>query len=581
VSHRGRQVTYAALDARAERLARALRALGVEPESLVGVCAQPSVGLVAAILGVLKSGGAYVPLSADDPPARLSALVADAAPAVVVGDRGALDRVGRLKGTTVLALDEPSTWPEGVPPAGDVPPDAAAYVIYTSGTTGTPKGVVVAHANVARLFAAARRHLAPAPADVWLLSHSIAFDFSVWELWGALAHGGRLVIADRDVVRSPSALWKLVCAERISVLSQTPSAFAELARHPLDDGAGPLTHVVLGGERCEPPLLRHWAAAHGLQRPAVLNLYGITEATVHATAHRLEPEDLGRRGRSPIGSPLADVDAVVEDQWGLPVLPGGRGELLVGGAGVARGYLGSAAPTAERFVPAAGGARRYRSGDVVRVLPDGTLDYVGRTDDQIDLRGHRIEPAEVEAALSTHPGVAAVAVARRELEAGRPALVAYVAGAPLDAAALRRRATERLPAHMVPMRFVVLDRLPLTRNGKLDRAALPDPLPARNADPPRTPTERTLAGLWCELTGADSVDLGTGLLQLGADSLLLARLHARLPDAFGVQVPLREVFDAAGLSALAETIDAERAELERLLAEVERMSDEEVRRLRR
>lgn len=595
VTQDGAAVTYVALDARTERLAAALAALGVGPETPVGVYGEPSAALVAGMLGVLKAGGAYVPLDPGDPPERLRRIAAEAGLRVVLVETRLRDRLGAVEGIALVPLDEPGGTAARRRPA--VPPDAAAYVIHTSGSTGAPKGVVATHASAAALLAAADADVGAQPGDVWVLAHSFAFDFSVWELWGALTTGGRIVLPDRELRRSPAAMWELVRAQGVTILGQTPSAFGELADAAVASGAdtpGALRAVVLGGERLEPAALTCWASAFGLSRPAILNMYGITETTVHATCHRVTRADVERRGRSPIGRPLAHIDAVATDPWAGVAPPGGRSELLLGGAGVARGYVGRPGQTAARFVPdpraARPGARRYRSGDLVRRDGTGGLDYLGRADAQLDLRGHRIEPAEVEATLCEHRDVRAAAVALRTLASGRAGLVAYVVPATPDAPraagfdALRRHAAERLPAHMVPSRFVSLDRLPLTSTGKLDRAALPAAAPAAATapSPPRTPTERALAELWAELTdGAAPLDMAAGFLEQGADSLLLARLHGRLPATVAADVPLRAVFEAPDPRALAALIDADPdGDLERLVEEVERMSDEEVLRLR-
>jgi amino acid adenylation domain-containing protein/non-ribosomal peptide synthase protein (TIGR01720 family) len=550
------QMTYAGLDARAGVIARALRTLGVGPEDRVGVCVERDADLVAAVIGVLKAGGAYVGLDPGHPPARLAGLVADARPRALVAHgatRGLLPR-----GMPVVLLDGLDASPAGAQPATRVLPANAAYVSYTSGSTGRPKGVVVTHANVLRLFGAAG--LTFGPADVWSMAHSIAFDFSVWELWGALLHGGRVVVVPADVTRSPGDLHDLVSRERVSVLNQTPSAFAELlaADAERDPRALALRLVVFGGEALDAGLLRPWMARHPA-RPRLVNMYGITETTVHVTAHDASPADADGVG-SCIGVPLSDLGVRVLDREGEPAPPGVPGELHVAGAGLARGYLGRPALTAERFVPdpfaAAPGARMYRSGDRGAVDRGGRLRYLGRVDDQVQIRGHRVEPAEVEAGVRRHPAVRDVAVVARARD-GQTRLIAYVAhgGAPAPAAAdLRRVAAEVLPAHMLPAEWVTVERLPLTANGKVDRTALPPADGERSSEAPyaapRTDAERVLASIWAQVLDRGTVGIHDNFFDLGGDSILAMRVVSRAREA-GLSISARHIFEHQTVAELA------------------------------
>ncbi|MEU4770246.1 amino acid adenylation domain-containing protein, partial [Actinosynnema sp. NPDC023794] len=473
------RVTYAELDVRADRVARALVARGVGPERLVAVVLPRSAGLVVALLAVLKAGGAYVPVDPDYPAERIELLVREADPALVV---------------TAEVLRELESGEPADQSTSDVRPSHPCYVIYTSGSTGRPKGVVVSHENVVRLLDATRPLFGFGPDDVWTLFHSYAFDFSVWELWGALAHGGRLVVVPRPVTRSPEEFLDLLATERVTVLNQTPTAFAQLTPR---DGLS-LRWVIFGGEALDAASTAGW---HGLT--GLVNMYGITETTVHVTHHVLEPSETG----GPIGAALPNLRAYVLDDDLNPVPPGVAGELHVSGGQLARGYLGQPALTAERFVAdpfGPPGSRMYRSGDLVR-RTDGGLRYLGRADDQVKVRGFRIEPGEVAAALGTRADVATAAVIVHD---GR--LVAYVVPAPgatVRAEALREHLAGVLPEHMVPAVFVVLDELPLTDNGKLDRAALPAPRAEVRpvAVAPRSRVEGVLAGLFGELLGVGSV----------------------------------------------------------------------------
>jgi nonribosomal peptide synthetase protein BlmVII len=588
VSSGAERVTYRELDARAGALAGALRAAGAGRETLVAVRLPPSPDLVVALLGVWLAGAAYVPLDEADPPARLHAIAARAGAVALVTGAGE----PAIPGLPTVAID-------GAPGRAAAPPAAwhgeqLAYVIPTSGSAGAPKDVMVSHESLGRLLAAAAGTLAPAPGDVWTLAHSSAFDFSVWEIWGALASGARLAVVPPDVRRSPRELWRLVRAEGVTILCQTPTAFAPLAAVALAQGSVAATRlrlVVLGGERAEPAGLRDWLAATGDGPPRLVNMYGITETCVHVTHRTLGPADAAGGPSSPIGRPLPGATLRAVDAHGASVDVGGRGELVVGGGGVARGYRHQPRLTADRFRPdgRVAGARAYHSGDVAEVLERGEFAYVGRRDEQIKLRGFRIEPAEVEAALAGLPHVRAAAVAVREL-GSRAVLTAYVV--PSSAAIpgeeeLRRALADRLPRHMVPGAFVTVDELPLNRNGKLDRDALPAPAPrSRRApahDAPRSTTERLLAGLLGELLGIEGIGVHDDFFELGADSLVITQLHARVVERLGVDLPMRRVYGALDVASLAVAIDTLRAEIEQdglraLLDEVEALSEEDVRR---
>ncbi|MDX6742791.1 non-ribosomal peptide synthetase [Actinocorallia sp. A-T 12471] len=533
VTYEGVEVTYGELNRRANRLAALLIERGAGPERFVAVKLPRSAELVAAILGVLKSGAAYVPIDPDYPAERIAYTVADSAPVLTVDP-------------SVLA--EAVAYPDA-DPGVPVDPRHPAYVIYTSGSTGLPKGVVVPHANVLRLMSATERWFSFGPDDVWTLFHSTAFDFSVWELWGALLYGGRLVVVPYAVSRSPEDFLELLDRERVTVLNQTPSAFYQLMA--CDDGRPlPLRYVVFGGEALELKRLTDWYA-HG--RDALLvNMYGITETTVHVSYAALDPLTCATAPGSVIGVGIPDLRAYVLDDRLRPVPPGVVGELYIAGAGLARGYLNRPALSAERFVAdpyGPPGSRMYRSGDLARHLPDGNLDYLGRADHQVKIRGFRIELGEIEAALAALPEVADAAVVARDNR-----LVAYAVarGAALDVAYLRAALGEALPAHMVPALFQVLDRLPLTANGKLDRAALPEPsAPERvSGRAPSGKAEETMAALFAEVLGVAEVGADDAFFDLGGDSIVAIQLVARARQA-GLVVTAREVFQLRTVAALA------------------------------
>ncbi|HYX22728.1 MAG TPA: condensation domain-containing protein, partial [Thermoanaerobaculia bacterium] len=435
--------------------------------------------------------------------------------------------------------------------------------------------------HVTRLFSATQRWFGFGPDDVWTLFHSYAFDFSVWEIWGALLHGGRLVVVPHDLARSPEAFHALLRDERVTVLNQTPSAFRQLLwaegertrteRTSTDEhGQGEkdlaLRFVIFGGEALEPAALAPWIARHGDERPRLVNMYGITETTVHVTYRPIRRQDVAGRG-SLLGAPIPDLTLHVVDRGLAPQPIGVPGEIAVGGAGVARGYLGRPELTAARFVPdpfGPPGARLYRSGDLARRLPDGDLEYLGRIDHQVKIRGHRVEPGEVEAALARHPAVREAAVGTRPGPAGETRLVAWVAADPASAPSLpelRAFLAAALPEPMLPAALVVLDRLPLTRNGKVDRASLPAPDAAPAdlaAEPPAPGLESLVAGFFqsvLQLPAGRAVGRHEDFFALGGSSLTGAVLVNRLQKALGDAVPVALLFDAPTPAALAARLD--------------------------
>ncbi|WP_018350842.1 non-ribosomal peptide synthetase [Longispora albida] len=550
----GRSLTYAELNARANQLAHRLRELGAGPETVVGVHLERGLDLVPALLGVLKSGAAYLPLDPAQPADRLEFMLADAGAPILVTDLGTLSFAGVTVPPTV---DGPVHNPAI---AGS--PDNLIYVIYTSGSTGKPKGVCLSHANVLRLLTTAHEHYAFDETDVWPLFHSYAFDVSVWELWGALLYGGKLIVPARETVRSPEDMLDLLVDEEVTVLNQTPSAFRGLVALA---GAGDkrvrklsLRAVVFAGEKLEMPELRPWVERLGLGRVALINMYGITETTVHSTYHRVTRADLEPGAGNRIGRPLADLRIYLLDAYGQPVPLGVPGEIYVAGAGVARGYLNRPELTAERFVPdpfGPAGGRLYKSGDLARRLPDGSLEFCGRIDHQVKIRGYRIELGEIEAALAELAAVTEVRVIVREDIPGDKRLVAYLVGTPGTPAQLRSMLARSLPEYMVPSAFVTLDRLPLTPNGKLDRAALPKPGDTAVADrrpyaAPRTPAEELVAGVWQEVLGAEQVGRDDRFFELGGHSVLVVQVVTRLRQV-GLPIALRSLYQDPTVADLA------------------------------
>lgn len=579
-------LTYGDLNRRANRLAHALLQAGVQTGARVGLYMERSLDLIVGLLGILKVGAAYVPLDPAYPDDRLRFMASDAGLAVVVG---APERLAeRTWDTPICGIDpDPSvaSLPDGssVDPVLSIPPATIAYVIYTSGSTGVPKGVQISHANVLRLLSASEEGFGFAATDVWTLFHSYAFDFSVWEIWGALAYGGRLEIVPYWISRSPDAFLRLLRERQVTVLNQTPSAFRQLieADRQMTAPEVPLAlrWVIFGGEALEPRSLLPWVERHGLEQPQLINMYGITETTVHVTYHRLTQHDL-EQGRSPIGRALPDLGIDLRDRHGQPVPIGVAGELLVRGDGVAQGgYWVRPALNAERFVTAeslglpGGDARMYRSGDLARWRADGTLEYLGRIDLQVKIRGFRIELGEIEKALLAFPGVTeAVADAPRDAD-GEARLVAYVTLATPEAGqgqeqgqeqgqvvlrALRTHLKERLPEHMVPGILRVVAQIPLTTNGKVDKRALAQAIDAapdsaaQPFTPPATPLEAWLAETFQSVLGQTTpVGREGHFFELGGDSIKGAILANRLQERLGTVVYVVALFEAPTVQELA------------------------------
>ncbi|MFE4333086.1 amino acid adenylation domain-containing protein [Streptomyces sp. NPDC056831] len=390
--------------------------------SVIGLCSERHTGLLVGMLGILKSGAAYLPIDPEYPAERIRRAISDAECPMVVVSPGLDGRLGDLPVRTVTTDVRSSGGPSSQPPRGA--DTDLAYVIHTSGSTGRPKGVQVEHRSVVRLFEVTRPQFRFGEDDVWTLFHSAAFDFSVWEIWGALLHGGRVVVVPTGTARSPAAFHRLLRDEGVTVLSQTPGAFRRLSAADAEAPAvTALRTVVLGGERLDPASLRPWFERYGDQHPRVINMYGITEATVHASYRSVLRADLDRAGPSPIGVPLPGTVFHIRDETGRAVPDGTPGELCIEGPSVARGYLGRPELTAERFTE--GAVRTYRTGDRVVQLDDGGYGYLGRTDDQIKLRGFRVEPGEIEALPTRHPLVEAAAVRAHDYGADDVRLVAY------------------------------------------------------------------------------------------------------------------------------------------------------------
>jgi amino acid adenylation domain-containing protein len=648
----GRELTYAELGARADRLARRLAAHGVGPDTVVGLCLDDGMAFIVAALAVLEAGGAYLPLDPDHPRERLAFMLGNAAASVVVTAPGVADRLPADLAATVLRVDRaaadvtggdaaaaggPGGTPPGAPPVR-LHPDNAAYVIYTSGSTGSPKAVAVGHRTLARSTHARLRHYAGPVGTFYLLS-PVIFDSSVAGIFWTLCSGGTLLLPPRGR-RLVDEIARDISRYRVTHVVAVPSLLAQLAdwhgagqRDPLDS----LRFIITAGEACPAGLAARLSVV--APRAALYNEYGPTEAGVWATAARLVPEDQGpvteerglgppggaggslpranRAGPPPIGAPIPGAVCHVLDARLRPAPAGVPGELFLGGAGLARGYAARPALTAQRFVadPLAGdGSRLYRTGDLARWRPDGQLEFLGRSDNQIKLAGYRIEPGEVEAVLRGHPRIATAVVTAPDSGPAGPVLVAYVVpaspGQPVTAGELRAFCQARLPEYLIPAAFVPIPEVPLTATGKTDRAALTrrygtgrerggscGPAPDGSApsspasdspgsdspgsdspgsdspgagDAPRTGVEREVAEVWREVLGLDRVGVHDDFFALGGNSLQAVRISTQLQQLYDVELPLRRLFEATTVAALADAL------VEAVEAEVAALADAEV-----
>ncbi|WP_238421310.1 amino acid adenylation domain-containing protein [Gordonia sp. 'Campus'] len=555
----GVTLSYAELASRSDAVATALRARGIGAGDLVGIATARDTGLAVVMLAVLKTGAGYLPLDTGNPEERLRYIIDDAAPACLIvsdGDRPGWAGECPVIETGSLMAEADSLGADAEPPRGPADAEATAYVIYTSGSTGAPKGVEIVHRNVATLLDAASADFDFSPEDVWSVFHSYAFDFSVWEIFAPLLTGGRAVIVDRMVARAPAEFLQLLADEQITVASLTPSAFsivADVRRRT----ATPLSlrYIVFGGEELRFDEVHNWYESFG-DEIALVNMYGITETTVHVTYRPLDPELVRGESASLIGRPLNSLGLRVLDNRLRPVPEGAVGEIYVVGGQLARGYRNRFGLTATRFVADlhGSGERMYRSGDLGRRI--GTdIQYLGRADTQVQLRGFRVELGEVESALRAVEGVnAAAAVVTDAATVGGAKLIGYAvveSGRDVDESSIREQVRAHVPAYMVPDVVMLIDELPLTSNGKLNRHALPAPVFARDERvayvAPSSPREREVVSIVEELLDIEPIGLQDNIFALGADSLTAARLASRLRTVAGLDIKLANIFESQSL----------------------------------
>ncbi|MFD1334936.1 amino acid adenylation domain-containing protein [Oceanobacillus iheyensis] len=570
VSYEGEQLTYQQLNERANQMARYLMDQGAGPEKLISIMLPRSISMMVSILAVLKTGSAYVPVDPDYPDERISYILSDANPSIVITNEKSNQTTEAFTSLHVIDIADVSSRILQAYSNQDINQSIsamnAAYIIYTSGSTGKPKGVVIPHHNVIRLLKETDEWYHFNSDDVWTMFHSYAFDFSVWEIWGALLYGGKLVIVPYNVSRMPLEFLELLVQEQVTVLNQTPSAFyqlmyAEEERMDLSRKLS-LRYVVFGGEQLELARLKDWFTLHENFTTKLINMYGITETTVHVSYLELNEEIIDQQGNSLIGTNIPDLEIYILDDFLQPVPIGVTGEMYVAGGGLARGYLNQSSLTASRFVAnpfGEAGSRMYKTGDLAKWLDDGTIDYIGRSDHQVKIRGYRIELGEVNAHIISHESIkeAATTVLNQH---GDNQLVSYiVTDKEVRDADLKAYIASFLPGYMIPSTFVHIDRIPLTAHGKLDTKNLPLPDYTVNVtgEGPRTPSEELLCELFKEILHLDEVGIHDSFFDLGGHSLLAVTLMNRIRELFGKELGIGVLFEAPTVAELVHVLDGD------------------------
>lgn len=570
VVFKDQELTYQQLDRWSTSIAATLIRQGVQPEELVAICLDKGLEMIAGILAILKAGAAYVPLDPDNPADRIAFVLEDTKASFVVSTPQQAELLKRYENITPVylnaAADLTGLEEAAVREIRQPAPAHLAYVIYTSGSTGLPKGVLIEHRNVVRLFFNDAPLFEFTEKDVWTMFHSFNFDFSVWEMYGALLFGGKLVVVKKETAKDPGAFYDLMKHEGVTILNQTPSAFTALQqdvlkRQPLPD----LRYVIFGGEALYPALLKKWYEVYTWCQ--LINMYGITETTVHVTYKKITEKEI-TSNLSDIGEPIPTLSCLVLDEQLNTVPENVIGELCVGGAGVARGYLNRPELTAERFVanPYKKGERLYRSGDLAKRLEDGALEYIGRRDNQVKIRGYRIELGEIESRLQEVNGIKQAVVLVKERADGEKYLVSYFTRdlgvqAP-EPAGIRAELRKTLPEYMIPDFFVELEQMPLTSNGKVDKKALPEPdiraLQRTLYVAPVTETEQQLADCWQKLFGISKIGIEDNFFEMGGNSLLAQKLVSALKNDYNLEVPITQLYQRPTIAGLQQFLKGER-----------------------
>ncbi|QQK77679.1 amino acid adenylation domain-containing protein [Salicibibacter cibarius] len=583
LSFEGKQLSYQDVNEKSNQLARCLREKGVGGNGFAAISLPRSLNMIVAILGTLKAGAAYVPIDPNYPADRKEYLVSDSRPSVIITNAETSINIFHSIDAETIVLDNENVQQElksksktNLQPNErntTLDPENPAYVIYTSGSTGKPKGVVITHANVVRLFRSTDQWFSFDHHDTWPLFHSYAFDFSVWEIWGALLHGGKLVIVPYETSRDPHSFRALLQDEDVTVLNQTPSAFYPLLE--VDKGfqqptLSSLRFIIFGGEALDLGKFAGWYDRYAPDQPCLINMYGITETTVHVSYVKLNENDLNQRG-SIIGDSIPDLAIYILDDQLRPVPPGTTGEMYVTGSGLAKGYLGKPALTATRFIanPYAINERMYRTGDLAKWRSDGRIEYLGRIDHQIKLRGFRIELGEINHTLSRIPGIEQCATILREDHPGDQRLVTYIVHHQHDQndegliSYVKKEAKKVLPDYMLPSHYVSVDQLPLTTNGKLDQKALPKPVQKiAQTTSPRTPQEEVLCQLFEETLGIDQIGIYDSFFECGGHSLLAIQLIRKINHHFNDNLSIRSLFEAPEVAELAELLNSDHSQSE-------------------
>ncbi|WP_046006381.1 non-ribosomal peptide synthetase [Pseudoalteromonas rubra] len=592
-------MTYEELNRRSTFLTNTLRERGIEQGDRVGFCLSRSCLSIVAILAIVKLGATYIPIDPATPDSRIEYLIADSGMKLIITE-DAYEGKECLQTIPTLTISQLTTQSELSSQElvlNSLNASSPAYIIYTSGSTGKPKGVEVSHHNVLRLFDSCYSEFEFTQSDIWAVSHSLAFDFSVWEIWGALLFGGKMVLINEQQLRSPFDFYKIIADKNVTILSQTPSAFLSFDNTDAKQSSSlSLRRVVFGGEALTPSNLKSWFARHSDQHPKMINMYGTTETTVHATYKEISKYHATSSSESIIGKPLGDLDIQIQDIGGNILPVGSIGEMVIGGAGVSLGYYHKPELNQAKFYESENKTRYYRTGDLAKLLPNGEFEYIGRIDEQIKLRGYRIELGEIEAQISQLNGISNCVVQLREDVPEQKRIVAYLVCNSRNEetqkeylANIKSSLQRTLPSYMVPTAFICLDHFPLTTNGKVDKLALlpPESYPnwqPANASyvPPNTELEIRISQLWADLLGKEANEIGRfdDFFILGGDSLMMMKLISQCNDEFNITLSFGDIFDNLELNQLSHKIerlvDKQAQTLSQLEAQVESLSEEEI-----